>query len=62
MQTHLSVNHLCSADRMANYIELKQYTRNKSEHSVVIHLFPDIERFPVILLNFYLIEDNLIRM
>lgn len=52
MQTHLSVNHLCSADRMANYIELNQYTRNKSERSVVIRLFPIQSEFLLFYLAF----------
>lgn len=62
MQTHLSVNHLCSADRMANYIELNQYTRNKSEQCC--HpLIPDLQRNSVTLFNLYLlIRDNVIRI
>lgn len=52
MQTHLSLNHLLSVDHTANYIEPDQCTRNKSERSVVIHLFSIHREFLLFHLTF----------
>lgn len=56
MQIHLSANHLCSADRMANYTEQNQYSRNKSEHTVVIRLLQIQGEFLLFYLTFICLQ------
>lgn len=42
---------------MANYIELNQYTRNKSEHCVVIRFFPMRRKFLLFYLTFIYLQS-----